>query len=117
MKEIEEKILDKERHKTYGFDAAKFKELTEHRPLEITTPISIPYLEMDATSIFEEINRISDSILYDGFTLDDENWWQGKEADNLKTKVVWVQKAKKARVDECAYDSKSRACMGEGAWN
>jgi hypothetical protein len=116
IKEIEEKILDKERHKTYGFDAAKFEQLTKNRPLEITKPMSIPYLKMErATSIFDIINRNSTIIVGDEFTGDDENWWESKEAANLKKTVAAVQQSKKERVDWCAYDRNGRECMGD-AW-
>ena len=116
MKEIEETIFDNERHKTYGLDAAKIEQLNQKRPLGITKPMSIPYLELDATSIFEKINRNSTTILGDEFTGDHENWWVSKEAANLKKKVDEVQQGKKERVDWCAYDPRSRECIGENAW-
>jgi hypothetical protein len=108
MKKIEEEILDNERHKTYGFDAAKFEQLTKNRPLEITNPMSIRYLKMYATNIFSEINRKST-----GFTGDDENWWLSKEAANLKKTVAAVQQDKNERVDWCAYHPEGSECLGD----
>lgn len=97
-KEIEEKILDKEIHKTYGFSAANIEWLTKNRPLEITNPMRIQYKVMNATSIFKDIDQESQFEVDGGFTRYDENWWVSKEAENLKQMVDEVQKNKRSRV-------------------
>ena len=109
IKEIEETILDKKRHKTYGFNSTAFNMLTQKRPLEITSRMSISYLKIDPKTIFDAI------IVDDGFT-SNENWWEGLEANNLIQKVNEVQEEKKDRVDWCSYDPNSRDCLGD-AWN
>jgi hypothetical protein len=110
MKEIAEKLLDAKTHTTYGLDAAKIEQLTKNRPLEITKPTTISYLEFK--DIFKEINTIVDYQ----FTADVENWWESKEANELERMVYDVQRDKKERVDWCAYDKRSRQCIGENAW-
>jgi len=115
VKKIQEKLLEPTSHITYGLDVAKIEQLNQKRPLEITERMSIQYLELDATSIFEKINQNSTIILGDEFTGEDENWWVSKEAAILKETVDEVQQSKKERVDECAYDRSSRECMGD-AW-
>lgn len=112
VNDIAETILDKEKHQMYGLAAATSEELTNNRPLKITTPMSLSFSNLNATSIFEEINRKSTTIVGDKFTGDDENWWVSKEAANLKEKVDEVEQSKKERVNWCAYDSHSPDCKG-----
>ena len=97
-KEIEEKVLDKEIHKTYGFSAANIEWLTKNRPLEITNPMRIQYKVMNATSIFKDIEQGSQLEVDGGFTRYDENWWVSEEAKNLKQMVDEVQTNKRSRV-------------------
>jgi hypothetical protein len=70
---------------------------------------------LNATSIFEKINRNSTTILGDEFTGDDENWWVRKEAANLYETVGTVQYSKRKRVQWCAYEPNSIDCQ-EASW-
>lgn len=98
IKEIEKTILDNERHIKYGIKSTEVNQLNEKRPLEITFPFSIKYLNMDTETIFRQFEANATYFIGpDGLT-GVENWWVSEEGKELKKKVQQVQKEKNDRI-------------------
>lgn len=105
-KYIREKILNARKHKTYGLDSNSVEILNKNRPLNITDPIVIKYLKLDAKQIIESI-EYNCKIPFTDLLI---NWWVDKENEEVKQAKQYVDKRKRARTTPCVDMPTSTTC-------